>query len=737
MDGDYMSDILIITPHEFDFQWLKSIPVEHFNRNVPLRERKKMFKNIITAFDIETTKVFLYHKQYISETEYNLLKEHYEAINHDLNASKEDKKKSQEFEANTEIHAVMYRWTWAFGHEVCVQSASWDEFIWFCEQLKSTLTCNEKLCVYDHNLSYEFQFFKGIYQFQDGEIFCIKKRKILKCIFFDCLEFRCSYLHSQMSLDKWTKKLEVTHQKLSGGKFDYSKERYAWTEISDYEMDYMVNDVLGIIECISTEMTKDGDTLGSIPLTSTGYVRRICKKAMKGRHYLIQQLFPDMEIFEMLREEFAGGDTHANRYYVGYELEDVYSDDISSAHPAQQCNREFPMQRFTHISNKVSLEFLENMIYQKHKAVLFRCCISGLKLIDPFFGCPYISVSHCRNVGQETVIDNGRIIQSDYVETTLNDLDFDIIINEYDFEDIVITEMAYSTYAKLPSEFIDTVIYFFKMKTELKDVEGEEYFYNNMKKYLNGIYGMTAQNPVILPWIVDESGDLKIDLENFSISESLAKAKQKAFMVYQWACWTTAWTRWQLHTMMWLVGDDYVYNDTDCIKHFGKYDKEFKEYNQTMKHLSMKNGACAKNKYGETFYMGVFEKDAHYKKFKTLGAKKYCYIDDKDEFHITISGVNKKLGAKELVKAGGMSEFQEGFVFKKSSTDIIYNDVKTPFKVQVPNGEVLITSNAAIVDSTYEMGLTGEYKDLLKDADSFLRLTQKFDIINKRNLYLQ
>jgi hypothetical protein len=81
-----------------------------------------------------------------------------------------------------------------------------------------------------------------------------------------------------MSLEAFTSKMGVEDAKLDD--FDYEKIRYPWTELTEREMLYCINDVRGLVQALKKEMQLDGDTLYTIPLTSTGYVRRDCKKAM-------------------------------------------------------------------------------------------------------------------------------------------------------------------------------------------------------------------------------------------------------------------------------------------------------------------------------------------------------------------------------------------------------------------------------------------------------------------------
>ena len=91
-------------------------------------------------------------------------------------------------------------------------------------------------------------------------------------------------------------------------------------------------------------MARDGDTLQTIPLTSTGYVRRNAKRALKDgsvHHNFVYSILPDIDTYRALREAFRGGNTHANRYFAGDVVENVHSADRSSSYPAVMCNCEY------------------------------------------------------------------------------------------------------------------------------------------------------------------------------------------------------------------------------------------------------------------------------------------------------------------------------------------------------------------------------------------------------------
>lgn len=629
--------------------------------------------------------------------------------------------------------SVMYIWQWQFGEDYTVIGRTWDEFLDLQKRIKAVLPDDRWLVVYVHNLSYEFQFLKGIYEFFPDDVFAVASRKVVKADMWGCFEFRCSYKLTNMSLKQFTSKMKVEHQKLSGDEFDYSVKRYPWTPLSDEELEYCINDVLGLVEAVNALMERDGDTLQTIPLTSTGYVRRNAKRAMKDgsvHHNFVYSILPDIETYRALREAFRGGNTHANRYYAGDIVENVHSADRSSSYPAVMCNCEFPMSVFTPILKKdLNPDYIARCINIRHKALLLRIGIKNLRLRDPFWGCPYLSKDKCRNIHKAVdTEDNGRILEAEYIETTITDIDLRIIMEEYQ-GDMIFLQGWYASYKKLPEPLINEVIKYYKDKTELKGVAGQEIYYDKAKALLNSLYGMMAQDPVKHNLIFKQVGDWEEDI-SITDEEILGKSNQKAFLAYQWGVWVTAHSRAALERGIRLVqeteGADFVYCDTDSVKYTGTVD--WNSYNADRIAECMESGSMATDPSGVTHYMGVFEtedlKDTGYayRYFKTLGAKKYAYVERENEgVHCTIAGVNKKKGGKELDKNGGLSAFCEGFIFSDAGgTQAVYNDSPSMDHVDIEGHRLSITANVAILPSEYTLGITGEYERIIKYSKKYL-----------------
>lgn len=440
-----MSDI--ITWEQLPVSFLAKIPAQKRKRGNNGTRSGRTFLDIVTAFDIETSHV-----------------------------------------PGTD-EAGMYIWQWQFGMEYTVMGRTWDELRCLIRRILDTIPEDKTLAVLVHNLSYEFQFLRTIYHFQPDEVFAVERRKILKCTMYDRrLEFRCTYLHSNMSLAAYLKKMGVQYQKLDD--FDYSKTRYPWTPLSQRELQYCQNDVLGLVEAFSLQCKRDGDNLQSSPLTSTGYVRRDAKRAMRlASRHLVPSIQPDLEQYRLLREVFRGGNTHANRYMVNYILENVKSADRSSSYPDVICNKLFPMTKMRWLGVP-KIEYIRRHIKAGH-AVAFRVALWDVKMRDAYDGFPYLPRSKCYNI-IDGVYDNGRVLAAAYLETSCTDVDWKIIQRQYKWKHIKGVRAMWAHYGPLPRPLVLTAIEYYKAKTELKGVVSEdgsaEYQYDRSKELLNSLY---------------------------------------------------------------------------------------------------------------------------------------------------------------------------------------------------------------------------------------------------------
>ena len=622
------------------------------------RKKKIRYLDAVTAFDIETTLIRKYRQ------------------------------------------SVLYHWQFQI-RSTTITGRTWEEFRLFYDKLNKEIPDDVYLVVFVHNLSYEFQYLKSIIPVDD--LFAMDKRKIL---YFRSgkLEFRCSYLLTNMSLSRFTSSMKVKDKKLSG--FDYRKQRFPWTAMSEEEIHYCINDVRGLQQAIKKKMLLDGDTLYTIPLTSTGYSRRLAKLALMPERKSIRKMLPDVEIFRALRDEFRGGDTHAHRINSNILIRarddmPIESWDISSSYPSVMLTEKFPGKFYP-----AEPQYLINYI-NYGKACLFYISMTNIRLKDPQHGDPYLSKAKCMNIVNADY-DNGRILKAESIRTCLNEIDFSIVYSEYDFDSYIVDQLWIADKKMLPDNFRKLLKETYEKKTQLKGIKGSEYEYNHSKALFNSYYGMMVQNPCKPDYIYNpEAGLISEDFDR-SEQDLINEYQRTGWLPYQWGVWVTSYARLKLHKGIHCVDPlDFLYCDTDSVKCLGDNTAAFEQLNQEY----LNDDLSALDPSGRRHYIGIFEKEENYRSFKTMGAKKYAYQDQEGKLHITISGVNKKLGAEELKS---IERFKEGFIFRKAGgTESIYNDDPEIKEIRIQGHTLPIISNIAILESTYTLGLTEEYRRLL------------------------
>lgn len=439
----------IITWDRLPELYLRKLKPEKRKRANPGRKMKRRYLDLVTAFDIETSRI------------------------------------------PGMDESAMYVWQWQFGRDYTVMGRTWDELRFLIRKITDNIPEGSSLVCLVFNLSFEFQFLRVVYDFSAEEVFAVDRRKVLHATMYDgMLEFRCAYLHSNMSLAAYLKKMNVQHQKLSGEDFDYDKIRYPWTPLSDLEIEYCQNDVLGLVEAYTAQMARDRDNLAGIPMTSTGYVRRDAKRALRHTsRSMLRGIQPDLEQYRLLKNCFRGGNTHASRFHVGKILENVHSADRSSSYPDVICNREFPITSFKWIRNPD----IKNIRYHLDKghAVAFRVALWDLDLRNRYDGFPYLPRAKCFNI-INGIFDNGRVLKADYLETCCTDVDWKIIRRQYKWKHIKGAKAMWAHYGPLPRPLVLTCIEYYQAKTALKGVisaDGSaQYQYARSKELLNSLY---------------------------------------------------------------------------------------------------------------------------------------------------------------------------------------------------------------------------------------------------------
>ena len=602
------------------------------------------------------------------------------------------------------VNSVMYSWQFcADNAELVIVGRSWDEFILFMEKVKEA-TKGAALAVYVHNLPYEFHYLSGVIPFLTKDILSGKKREVIKA-YSEPIEFRCAYRLTGLSLEQLTKKFNVEHPKIDG--YDYDRIRYPWTKLNDDELEYIKNDVIGLVEAMKIIYQQTGDNIYTVPITQTGYIRRIIRKNMRSYSWdRIEAMKISYRIYKMLHVAMRGGLVHANRYLSGEVLYDMDGWDGSSWYPAAMIYGQFPMGKWT-IEPRPDVGHFLRLIYARKRAVLATVTFTNLRLKNPYDPWPYISKSKSVLKGKSN-IDNGRVLYADELTGTYTDIDFRIILEQYEFDEISVLEYAYTKYGHLPDQIRNEIKKLYKKKTSLKGVDQIEYELTKIQ--INGCFGMMAEDPgKVYNYYNPETG--AFEKENLTEEEALERKNKNAFLSYAWGVWVTAICRsWMMQILSRTGEEGAAYSDTDGIKLYKGYEYLFEEFNAEIEKLALSEGDCqAVDSDGVIHTLGAFEKEAHYDEFITLGAKKYAYKQGK-EITIATAGVNKKKGGEEL---GELENYKEGFTFHKAGgREAIYNDYIDEWR-EIDGHKLHITKNLTLVPSTYTLGLTAEYKRLV------------------------
>lgn len=565
--------------------------------------------------------------------------------------------------------AFMYIWQFAF-EDILVYGRTWQEYQKFTDKLAELLQLDDsqRLIVYVHNLSFEFQFMRKYFEWES--VFATDTRNPIKAATSQGIEYKDSYILASLNLDHVAKNLRSHKIKKLVGNLDYNKVRTYETPLSEDELAYCANDIIIVVDYIH-EQIDEYKSITKIPLTNTGRVRSYTKdqcyyngKKHKGnnqyrryRNY-ITRLTLESDEYSMLKEAFQGGFTHANANKMGQVLHDVASYDFTSSYPTVMLTEQYPTSSafVPEIKSKKDFEF-----YREHYLMIFDVKFTGVypKIKHEH----YLSVSKC-TVSNDCVTDNGRIFSADSVETTITNIDLDILERCYTWEHMEIGRVLAYEKNYLPKPIIQSILHLYKQKTKLKGIPEQIAEYFASKGMLNSMYGMCVTDIVH-----DENlySDDEWSVEKPELPDQIDKynTSRNRFLFYPWGIFVTAYARRNLWSGIVSCGDDYCYSDTDSIKieHAEKHTDFINHYNEIINykiddicdvyHLNREDFAPV-NQKGIQKPIGIWDNEGTYDLFKTLGAKRYLVYQN-DELHLTCAGLSKSNGATYLLKRSGNS----------------------------------------------------------------------------------
>lgn len=663
-------------------------------------KRKKIDQNIYT-FDIETTSFIELNDKYYSGLLYDKL-------------SEDEKKLSIP-------HSTMYIWQFSINDTV-YYGRTWEQFREFIKMIDD-YNPNKKI-IFVHNLAFEFQYIYPVLQFD--KVFARKSHKVIsaECKNYN-IEFRCSYMMSNCSLEKLPQVYNLPVKKLVGN-LDYTQIRHSDTPLTEEELSYCENDCLVVYEYIKFELQTYKE-ISKLPKTSTGHVRRELRDLTindyKYKNRVRKAVNVDPHIYNLLVNAFMGGYTHSSYTFTDEIIKDVDSWDITSSYPYVMTSYKFPSTQF----KRVYIKSVSDM--SKHYAYLM---VVNFKNVKCKYYNTFISSSKCMNL-KGAKYDNGRIIEAKEFSMILTDLDFRFYLDTYDLE-YEIVEAYSSLYSYLPKQLIEFILDKYVKKTEYKGIEEKALEYALEKAKFNAIFGMSVTNNISDKVEFDDNIWNEVPLTNEEIIKKLIEERKKGFLSFAYGVWITAIARNNLLRRVVALDEYILYCDTDSMKLRKGYNKQvILDYNKRVedriRYVSDKLGIdfnrySPKDKHGEEHLLGIFTYEGRYKEFITQGAKKYAVKeinkDGEEEIKITVAGVPKR-GAKALKD---LSEFKDGLIFK-------YEDTKKNLLFYVDNQEECILedylgnkrkitdySGCCLLPNSYTLGKALDYAHLISDESA-------------------
>ena len=388
--------------------------------------------------------------------------------------------------------------------------------------------------------------------------------------------------------------------------------------------------------------------------------------------------------YKMARQAFMGGYTHGNHLHIGEICIDVASFDETSAYPYFMISQLYPMSKGELIQLKDKKEFEHNL---KYYHAIFTATFYDID--ETFTYDHYISISKCIEK-ENAVADNGRLVKADKITILLTNIDYDIILKTYKWSKMTIRNFRRYKRGFLPRDLIIAILDLYEKKTALKGVEEQIIEYQQSKENLNGCYGMTVTDICrdeinYIEYFEDDQKEAwTTETPDYEKMINKYNKDKKRFLFYPWGIFVTAFARRAIWEAIIECGEDYRYSDTDSVKftNLNKHINYFNNYNnrliarlrKIMEFLNIPFEKCVpKTIKGQVKPIGVFEYEGTYRRFKYLGAKRYCYEDQENEIHLTVSGINKFVCVPYLKKTYGnntniFNAFNDGLVIPKGQT---------------------------------------------------------------------
>lgn len=600
--------------------------------------------------------------------------------------------------------AFMYIWQFAIGESYCVYGRTWEEFKDFLSMLQDELqlAADFRLCIFDHDLRYEFGFFRRIIYIDEDSLIARTQRQII-CFTSGCFEFRDSYSYTEMPLKDLGK--EVGIPKLED--YDYDTIKLPITPLSDREMQYCENDVKILTRYFSIELNQY-KVISRLPLTLTKRVEKVMASNMNDvctrqqRFQLAARQLDaaseeDYLLLNYLRVAYFGGFNYATTLHRNDILSDVFGADIDTSYVAQILFHRFPVTKFKKLDSFKPFTWepkknpgnmqIHNIMFGRedfaNRALLIHFRAHDLKAKIPELAFLPIYPKNYLGRAPEARrrMKTEHVAECSYVDTVLTDVDFRLMIQHYTFSRLDVDEIFCSRYMPLPEYVIQSAVQLAATKKaakeELSDIQdrfehatpdirpqiqnilqqtASEYL--RIKSMCARIYGVFVKDPIRMQYKFSNA-EGKVNpvgltgIEDAALDINGERKRNFAPTMYQWGVWVASWARKELLDICYQIGEYcpirqpegyfngcVLYCDTDSCYFFDCPEALviIKDYNRK-KEFQLKK-ICQKYGFTEKALKGIgtFRID-RFSKFKVIGLKQYAFITAGGQFKYHISGL--------------------------------------------------------------------------------------------------
>lgn len=651
--------------------------------------------------------------------------------------------KSSNINVNGHHTGLTYLIAFNMGGNVILMR-DWAEFIVLLDKLKETfdLYFCKRLVIFCDDLAFDYQFFKSLGDSDD--MFLMESRKALYIVFNKCFELRSVHLLTNSSIEDIADSL--TKYKVELSELDEKYKDMIITPESEIPQE-LVNDCVNksrvIVNKVQELIEEEKDGIGSLPSTMTRYTMRNLTEAVLNNtraKAIVSNLRLSLPEYRIWLDAYQGGAVFCNPKKEGRTITDengtIVCYDWISAYISRLISELYPM------SNGVKMDIhteeeLKELI--KSKIVVFRITYHNLDLLDD---SPTPIIKKClekkTKEGRKNIVldDNENVISASILHTTCTVYDYLAYRDFYSYDKAEITECWAYEPGFMLKPIVEEALKYYNLKTTLKGETSEdgsiERKYLLYKQCLNCIYGCMVE--AIIHGVFDTYASKEKDVtEEYELKKIRDyNNNKKRVLFYPWGVIVSASNRYALYKSIKRLGKyNWLYSDTDSNwainndnfkAYIDEYNKEIVEKEeQVLDHLGIDKSLIRPKKNNKEYVLGQWSiEHDNVKAFKSLGAKLYCFEDDKG-FQTTASGIPKKRICDALqAEISPFDSFKVGFNIdaNKSGKYVHYFDDETiEFDIVDYQGierHCISYGGVNKVPTNFSLGNTGDYEFLVK-----------------------